>query len=347
MSNQGTNQTSFEMFLNSHDGEAWTRALEELLPFVHEVDRNALRIWFAFYPLELLRALEQSENRAELESRLLMQGNFYLKQQIDSSHTFLYGHRFWPQAKSVVAERAASHAPTANQPLARVVRDVAALVAARAGVEESLTAGIAAVALMTLVQVGLDELSRAPGRVLIDEKYLRRTPAQILEERSRDDSQGLLGFLRTTDRRWTVTFDEHDPSARFRMVHGQEIASAAPTHPVKDWSTIDPRCTINEGPIPVQCRSASCGTCWVGVLGGAEKLSPVQPRERRVMKLLGYIDTDEAQPLVRLSCQAQGQGAVSIVIPPWNGVFGKYLERLKRGEAGSTQQAAQAEEANA
>ena len=48
MSNQGTNQTSFEMFLNSHDGEAWTRALEELLPFVHEVDRNALRIWFAF-----------------------------------------------------------------------------------------------------------------------------------------------------------------------------------------------------------------------------------------------------------------------------------------------------------
>jgi hypothetical protein len=33
--------------------------------------------------------------------------------------------------------------------------------------------------------------------------------------------------------------------------------------------------------------------------------------------------------LIRLACQAQTHGAVSIVIPPWNGVFGKYLKRLK------------------
>jgi uncharacterized 2Fe-2S/4Fe-4S cluster protein (DUF4445 family) len=33
--------------------------------------------------------------------------------------------------------------------------------------------------------------------------------------------------------------------------------------------------------------------------------------------------------MIRLACQAQAQGAVSIVIPPWNGVFGKYLRRLK------------------
>ena len=30
-----------------------------------------------------------------------------------------------------------------------------------------------------------------------------------------------------------------------------------------------------------------------------------------------------------LACQAQALGAVSIVIPPWNGVFGKYLIGLK------------------
>jgi hypothetical protein len=64
----------------------------------------------------------------------------------------------------------------------------------------------------------------------------------------------------------------------------------------------------------------------VGVLGGAEKLSPVVDRdERRRMQVFGYIDTDEPKPLIRLACQAKASGAVSIVIPPWNGMFGKQL----------------------
>jgi uncharacterized 2Fe-2S/4Fe-4S cluster protein (DUF4445 family) len=40
--------------------------------------------------------------------------------------------------------------------------------------------------------------------------------------------------------------------------------------------------------------------------------------------------------LIRLACQAQISGAVSIVIPPWNGVFGKYL-RAQRGEEAEEQ----------
>ena len=84
-----------------------------------------------------------------------------------------------------------------------------------------------------------------------------------------------------------------------------------------------------EGPIPVECRSASCGTCWVGVLGGAEKLSDVAVREGKQIKEFGYIDTTEPKPLIRLACQAKTYGAVSIVIPPWNAVFGKYLKSLK------------------
>ena len=68
------------------------------------------------------------------------------------------------------------------------------------------------------------------------------------------------------------------------------------------------------------------------MLGGAEKLSEVAERERKVMPLFGYIETDEARPLIRLSCQAQATGAVSIVIPPWNGYFGKYLKRMAEGE---------------
>ena len=76
----------------------------------------------------------------------------------------------------------------------------------------------------------------------------------------------------------------------------------------------------------MECRSASCGTCWVGVLGGAEKLAEVATRESKKIKEFGYIETDEPKPLIRLACQAQAEGAVSIVIPPWNGVFGKYMK---------------------
>jgi hypothetical protein len=56
----------------------------------------------------------------------------------------------------------------------------------------------------------------------------------------------------------------------------------------------------------------------------------VAAREAKKIKEFGYIDTTESKPLIRLACQAQAYGAVSIVIPPWNGVFGKYLKSLKQ-----------------
>jgi hypothetical protein len=58
-----------------------------------------------------------------------------------------------------------------------------------------------------------------------------------------------------------------------------------------------------------------------------------------MMPLFGYIETGETRPLIRLSCQARAEGAVSVVIPPWNGYFGKYLKRQREGatqEAGET-----------
>ncbi|HEX8476632.1 MAG TPA: hypothetical protein VF666_21725 [Pyrinomonadaceae bacterium] len=331
MSVKSNVQTPLEAFLNNHQQADWSQTIADLLPFIHEVDRNATSIWFAFFPLALLRALEAAEDPQELAQKLLLQGRYYLKDQIDSSHTFLYGHRYWPEVKQAVREYAESAAAPANLVLATQIRETASRVASQLKVEESLVVGITAVAFMTLQQVGLDAFRAMPGKVLIDAKHAKKSAQQVLDERAKDDSQGIFGFLRTTDKRWTVTFDENNRDAHFKMMHMQEIASAAPTHPVKDWSAIDPRCTINEGPIPVQCRSASCGTCWVGVLGGAEKLTEVAPREARVMKQFGYIETDEARPLIRLSCQAQGLGAVSIVIPPWNGVYGKYLRSRKEG----------------
>ncbi len=320
--------TPFETFLHEHDETAWAKTLAELLPSIHEVDRTATKIWFHFYPLALWRAFAQAEDPQKLAREFLMQGRFMLSEQIDSSHTFLYGHRFWPEVKGAVVALAEAKAAPVNLLLASLIREAASRVAAARNVEQSLVTGIAAVAFMTLQQTGLAAFKQTPGTVLLDGKHLKKSPEQVLQERARDDRQGLLSFLRTTDKVWTVVWDETRDDRRFSMLHMQEIASGAATDK-RPWHETDPRCTVNEGPIPVQCRSASCGTCWVGVLGGAEKLTEVAPRERRMMREFGYIDTDEPRPLIRLSCQAQGTGALSIVIPPWNGFYGKYLKKRK------------------
>jgi len=103
----------------------------------------------------------------------------------------------------------------------------------------------------------------------------------------------------------------------------EEIATASQKDRDEDWQKLDERCW--EGPVPIECTSASCGTCWVGVLGGAEKLADVKPRERRAMKVFGYNQPEEAKPFLRLACQARAEGNVTLVIPPWNGVFGKKI----------------------
>jgi hypothetical protein len=59
-------ETLFENFLNQQDEEAWSGAMTTLLRSVHEVDKTATQIWFAFYPLELWRALAQAEDREAL-----------------------------------------------------------------------------------------------------------------------------------------------------------------------------------------------------------------------------------------------------------------------------------------
>jgi ferredoxin len=323
-------ETPLEVFLNRHDDAAWRETLLTLLPAVHEVDRDAAQVWFRFYPLALLRAFQTAEDPAKLAQELLMQGRWYLKDQLDSSHTFLYGHRFWPEVKRAVVSLAQGGEVPQGRTLAEVVREVARAAAAERKAEESLTTAVAAVGLMTLQQVGLAEFGKTPGEVLIDRRHLRRTPEEVLRERAKDEGQGLFGFLRTADKRWTVVWDENADDRRFKALDRQEVASGAATDK-RPWHESDARCTIDEGPIPVQCRSASCGTCWVGVLGGADKLSETEWRERKMMPLFGYIETDDPKPLIRLSCQARAGGPVSVVIPPWNGYFGKYLRRVREG----------------
>jgi ferredoxin len=308
--------------LRRFDSREWQRAVDAISAEVHPVDREATRIWFAFYPLELHLALESAPDSADAARRLGLMGTWRLADQINASHRFLFAHRYWPQVKSAIQA-----AEPGTSDLKALVSAVAEAAARTARVDREFLLGMSAVGLMTLRQAGVEAFAAAPATIHLSERARVKSAVQVLRDRAKDDWQGLLGFTRGVNKRWTVTFDEADPAAVFTVIDGQEIASAAQTDK-RDYHSIDRRCTPGEGPIPVECRAASCGTCWVGVLGGAEKLSQVVDRdERRRMRVFGYVDSPEERPIIRLACQAKAHGAVSIVIPPWNGVFATCLAR--------------------
>ncbi len=314
--------TKFEDFLNKFDENDWLKSLDELLPAIHEVDRSATQIWFRFYPLTLFKYLQSAEDKAAAVQKFVMQGNYELKNQIDSSHKFLYGHRFWKEVKDEITNRADTY-NNENTDLTTEIKQIAKTAADKFKVNESLTVGITAIGLMTLTQVGFDAFKNTAGDVTAPHGLMKKLPEQIVKERAKDDGQGLLGFLKTIDKQWTVRYDESKDNGKFKLMDDEEIASGAARDQSQNWLAQDARC--GEGVIPVECRSAACGTCWIGILGGAEKLSDVATRERKQMKIFGYNQGDAPKPFLRLACQAKANGAVSIVIPPWNGVFGKKI----------------------
>jgi ferredoxin len=319
------NENHFSSFLNQHGDVDWVRAIDELS--IHPVDRRATRIWFAFFPLKLQRAL--ATNPEEKAKSLLLKGKYLLADQVDSSAEFLYGHRHWPDVKREVAEHAGR--PPADAPLAAQIRDVARRIAAQVKAEESLLVGITAVAFATLQQVGPD-IFKQPAQPGAYGKNWKKRPDKIVEERARDDSQGIFGFLRTVDKEFTVNFREYEPGSTFKVVNMQDVTMAA-SFDKRNHHLRDERCMAGEGPIPVECRTSSCGTCWVGVLSPTEKVSPPSEREISRWVYFGYEGfTSKEDSPIRLACQMKAYGNVTIVIPPWNGMIGK-LDEKEESEA--------------
>jgi ferredoxin len=310
----------FEEFLKAHDQSAWLACVSNILPEIHEIDRNATQIWFRFFPLELFRYLEKSEDRETTVHNFVMQGAFELKNQIDTSHRFLYGHRFWKETKSAIAAHSKEF-DLEKAELTRQIREIAKNVATASRVNESLTVGITAIGLMTLLQTGSEAFFATEGNVDVSEKFSEKCAKDIVAARSKDDSQGIFGFLKTVDKRFTVHWSDAISDGIFKIKCDADIATASALDRTQNWKERDPRCW--EGVVPVECRSASCGTCWVGILGGQEKLSEVAPLERKQMKVFGYNQPEEPRPFLRLACQAKATGNITLVIPPWNGVFGR------------------------
>ncbi len=319
---------SFESFLKQHDDTDWLQVLFKLEPHMHAVDARATRIWFSFFPLRLKRAFDAATDRQQFETELILKGNYLLAEQVDESAQFLYGHRYWPQVKQAVV----TYAKTANDtvPLPEQILAVANQVAAQVNAPPSLLVGITAVAFMTLEQVGLEKMQFAAVMTI---RHPTISPEQVLAARNTDSSQGLFSFLRSIDKRFTVTFNENVEEAKFPVINLQDITMAA-AEDKRPHHLNEPRCKEGEGPIPVECRTCACGTCWVGVLSDTAKLSPPTPREidkaTNVFCYDGFTGAKDSP--IRMACQVKCSGNVTIVIPPWHG----QLRKLKNYSQAAT-----------
>ncbi|TAK17153.1 MAG: (2Fe-2S)-binding protein [Acidobacteria bacterium] len=316
--------------------EEWTEALETLAPEIHPIDLDATRVWLAFFPLQLHLALMAAspEERPALERKLGLMGQWRLEDHVDTSHTFLHGHRYWPQTRRAILAVSAETSFPATLP--EIFTRVADHVSRTCSVDRDQLLGITIAGLMTLRQcggekfgidkLGIDKLGAAV-RVQLTPEVHARSIRQIQRRRRLQRGQGLFGFLRGRKKRYRMTFDENAPDGSFELIAGQDIASGAQSDK-RDYRAKDSRCIPGEGPIPVECRAASCGTCWVGVLAGADRLSPIDPAdEGKRLKVFGYPQprTNDGAPIIRLACQARPTGDVTFVIPPWNGIIGKII----------------------
>ncbi len=272
---------------------------------MHPVDREACFIWFQFFPLGLYHLLQRTPDRAALEHFYQFRGSYCLADLADTSHQFLYSHQYWPAVKQALDEI------SQGQNLLETIRAVTGKVKS----PPELTLPISAIGLMTLRQAGptfLKQPYTPPAE--------SRTPEQVLRQRGSDAKNGWWAKPKPR-----IIIDERQPRGWFPLIPGQHITTAAERDKRPHHET-NQRCSVGNGPIPVDCRSGSCGTCWVGVLGPPDKLAPVEDFERKRMAYFGYWENpfhqpNDPHPSIRLACQCVASGSCSIVIPPWNGVW--------------------------
>src|SRR5262245_49563636 len=149
-------------------------------------------------------------------------GRWRLAEQINESHRFLYGHRYWPQVKHAI-----ENAERLPEQLSELITVVSEGATRRARVDRDQLLGITAAGLMTLRQAGAETFAATPAKIVLSVEARAITPHQVLSRRAKDDWQGMFGFTRGMMKKWTVTFDENEPRASFPVINGQEIASAA------------------------------------------------------------------------------------------------------------------------
>ncbi len=295
--------------------DSWQTTLQALLPLVHNVDQDATRIWFALWPPSLHQKLDQSEDLNHTIHTLEIEGQCWLKEQLESSLSFFFAFQYWDKVREAVCSFA-ENLTSCDENLGAQIHKVVKTLSSDLKIPESHLIGITAASLMSLQQVGLATLAETSPKF----STKKSSPEQFLKALTKKRNN-LFGFLKTVDSKHTIVFNEHDKKCSFKAINGQDISMASGMD-LLNYQSADPRCS--EGPIPFQCRTGTCGSCWIGVLRGKENLSAIGEFEKERLHYFGYdfgIPQCESHPPIRLSCQAKCYGDVSIVIPPWNGVL--------------------------
>ena len=95
------------------------------------------------------------------------------------------------------------------------------------------------------------------------------------------------------------------PTVLFESSDGPSVEASAPA-----GTALVDLCDERSAPVPFSCRSASCGTCRIDVLEGAELLEPPRDEELDILDIFG-----DDPKVRRLACQARlasGEGLLRV-----------------------------------
>lgn len=178
----------------------------------------------------------------------------------------LYGYRYWPRVHAAV-QATTSPARRFNE---RVI--AAADAATRtARVDANLLIGITAAAMELYDRIGPEMFISLSHEVALTSAALLETPTMVLRRRASHAPEGFLGRWGGDARTWRVTL-EPEPSSHYTVRHGELLAA---------------------------CRGGNHEHCNVGVVAGADRLSPMTE--------------GEPFPLIRRACETRVFGRVSLL----------------------------------
>lgn len=185
---------------------------------------------------------------------------------IEPARRVLYGVRYWPRVKAAVLSTAAHDLDFVG----RVV--TAADVATRtARVDADLLLGITAAAMAIYERLGPEAFASSSSDITLPAAAMLETPTMALRRRARQTPEGVLGALPGIRRRWRVT-REPDPEDTYVVADGDLLAP---------------------------CRGGNHELCDVGIVAGADRLSPDPGAE--------------PFPIIRRACETRVFGRVSLL----------------------------------
>lgn len=212
--------------------------LATLLPRVHPVDREILRLW----------AHPTFKERAR---------------------SVLYGARYWPRVKAAVLSGA--HHDT---DFVRRVITAADAATRTARVDADLLLGITTAAMEMYDRLGPGAFASSSSDLDLPAAAMLETPTMVLRRRERNNPDGVLSVLPGVRRRWSVT-REPDPGDTY---------------------------LVGDGDLLAPCRGGSHERCDVGIVAGADRLSPCEG--------------SEPFPFIRRACETSVFGRVFLLAAP-------------------------------